>query len=126
MDGVLFTWTVLVVPPLYIIWSIKEQTTSWVSHLLTTTPCLRELRDTEYSSSDEQHELPSSLYPHRDPPQSSLTLSPPRVMPYRSHVQQPSSELGLLLRELADDGESLSERLERLEPTDDGGELERP
>lgn len=39
-----------------------------------------------YSSSDE-HSLLSSLYPHLAPPQSSFTLSPARVMPYRSHVQ---------------------------------------
>jgi len=48
-----------------------------------------------YSSSDEQSSE-SSEYPHRAPPQSSLTRPPARVMPKRSHVQQLLPELTLL------------------------------
>jgi len=46
-------------------------------------------------SSSEEHADESSLYPQRAPPQSSFTLSPERVMPYRSHVQQLLPELTL-------------------------------
>jgi hypothetical protein len=56
-------------------------------HRLTTTPWRRELAGIYSSSPEEQQELESSLYPHLEPPQSSLTRSPARVMPYRSHVQ---------------------------------------
>jgi len=67
-----------------------------------TTPCRRVVL-ASYSisaSSSLEHSDESSLYPHLAPPQSSRTLSPDRVMPYRSHVQQ-------LLLELTLDGEEL-------------------
>lgn len=75
----------------------------------------RRVAPCRYSSSLSLEQLlPSSLLPHRAPPQSSLTRSPSRVMPYRSQVQQLLallSELGVLdelLRLLVRDGTSLS------------------
>jgi hypothetical protein len=47
-----------------------------------------------YSSSEEQSDE-SSEYPHRAPPQSSLTRSPARVIPYLSQVQHELPELTL-------------------------------
>lgn len=84
-----------------------------------------------YSSSDE-HSLESSLYPQRAPPQSSLTLSPDRVMPYRSHVQHvlPDETLDgdeLFVERDVRDGtsESLSESMydEPVDETDEAGEI---
>jgi hypothetical protein len=60
-----------------------------------TTPCLRVVFCSYRYSSSEEHSDDSSLYPHLAPPQSNLTLSPARVMPYRSHVQQLLPELTL-------------------------------
>lgn len=53
-----------------------------------TTPCLRVVLASYARSSSLEHSLESSEKPHLAPPQSSLTRSPARVMPYRSHVQQ--------------------------------------
>jgi len=59
-----------------------------VIYLRMTTPLRRELAETYLSSSsEEQHESVESSYPQREPPQSSLTRSPERVMPYRSQEQ---------------------------------------
>jgi len=49
-------------------------------HFLMTTPWRRVARATFSSSDSEEHSLPSE-YPHRLPPQSSLTRLPARVMP---------------------------------------------
>jgi len=66
------------------------------------TPCRRVVfaAYSSCSSSSEEQSDESSLYPHRAPPQSSLTRSPERVIPYRSQVQQ-------LLPELTLDGDEL-------------------
>jgi hypothetical protein len=69
------------------------------------------------SSSSEEQSDESSLYPHRAPPQSSLTRSPERVIPYRSHVQQLLPELTLdgeellVERDVSDGTDSLSESI---------------
>jgi len=60
-----------------------------------TTPCRRVVFSSYRYSSSEEHSDESSLYPHRAPPQSSFTLFPSRVMPYRSQVQQLLLELTL-------------------------------
>lgn len=61
-------------------------------------------------SSDEQSDASELPYPHRAPPQSSLTRSPLRVIPYRSQVQEPVETLDKL------DGE------DREEQSDEDGE----
>lgn len=59
---------------------------SWVFvHRRTTIPFRRD--DREYSTSSSELQDSESLYPHREPPQSNLILSPFLVIPYRSHVQ---------------------------------------
>jgi len=76
-------------------------------HFRTTMPCRRVVRALWSSSDSLLHSEPSE-YPQREPPQSSLTREPPRVMPKRSQVQHDEvdeTELGvllLLLRELRD------------------------
>jgi hypothetical protein len=68
-----------------------------------------------YSSSDDEQQDSSSEYPQRDPPQSSLTRSPARVMPYRSHEHDERLER-------SEPDERVESDLElREEPTDDGG-----
>jgi CMP-N-acetylneuraminic acid synthetase len=71
------------------------QVEDFISHLRMTTPLRRELAEMTLasSSSEEQQESVSSSYPQRDPPQSSLTRSPERVIPYRSHEQLKEEEL---------------------------------
>jgi len=68
-----------------------------------------------YSSSEDEQQDSSSEYPHRDPPQSSLTRSPARVIPYRSHEQDERLDRS----ETEDKVESDRELSE--EPTEDGG-----
>jgi hypothetical protein len=68
-----------------------------------------------YSSSEDEQQDSSSEYPQRDPPQSSLTRSPARVMPYLSHEQDERLERS----ETEDRVES--DRELREEPTEDGG-----
>jgi hypothetical protein len=82
--------------------SVARRASSRGRYVRMTTPCRRVVL-ASYSinaSSSLEHSDESSLYPHLAPPQSSLTLSPDRVMPYRSHVQQ-------LLLELTLDGDEL-------------------
>lgn len=66
------------------------------------------------SSEDEQHDS-SSEYPQRDPPQSNLTRSPARVIPYRSHEQDETLERSEPEERVESDREL------RDEPTEDGG-----
>ena len=81
----------------------------------------RELRAAISSSdSSEEHSEVSEPYPHRSPPQSSLTRSPLRVIPYRWQVQRllsKSERLEALL------GELLPLRDEILDPVLLGGLL---
>lgn len=69
---------------------------------------------TNSSSEDEQQDS-SSEYPQRDPPQSSLTRSPARVIPYRSHEQEETLEMSEP-EEMVE-----SDRELREEPAEDGG-----
>jgi hypothetical protein len=74
---------------------LSHRVEDFISHLRMTTPLRRELAETilASSSSEEQQESVSSPYPQRDPPQSSLTRSPERVIPYRSQEQLKEEEL---------------------------------
>ena len=73
----------------------------------------------------EQADELSSEYPQRFPPQSILTRPPPRVRPKRWHRHCESEELELLRLD-SDDGDERSElRDDRLDPTDEGGEMLR-
>ena len=73
----------------------------------------------------------SSEYPHREPPQSILTLSPRRVTPHRLqlHLLPPDDEELGSLRDDKDEGELRSKpelREDELEElSDDGGETSR-
>lgn len=73
----------------------------------------------------------SSEYPHLEPPQSSLTLSPLRVTPQRLqlHLLPPlEEEFGSLKLDNEEGEPRLSnpeDRDDRLEPTEDGGEMSR-
>lgn len=82
-------------------------------------------RASRYSSSESLEQISESeagdLLPQRLPPQSILTRSPLRVIPYRSQLQ---TEL-LSLKEEREDGDELSEREEIEEPVEDGGLEER-
>lgn len=87
-----------------------------------TTPCLRVWFFSYVYSSSDEHSDDSSLYPQRAPPQSSFTLSPVRVMPYRSHVQQLLPELTLdgddeLVDRDVSDGTSESSSESKYEPS---------
>lgn len=81
-------------------------------------------RASRYSSSESLEQISEleagDLIPQRLPPQSILTRSPLRVIPYRSQLHM---EL-LSLMEERDDGDELSERVEIEEPLDEGGLVE--
>jgi len=81
-------------------------------HYRMTTPCRRVAWYLAYSFSSSSEQSPSEDKPQTSPPQSILTLSPARVMPYVLQLQSDETDEGLEqfeLRELLDDEEDVSD-----------------